>query len=576
MPGLGSFRLPATALRRATAAVPRNHSVLNGGAQVRTYASRQTTQRLAKTARLTLIFGASAAVIYYYPTITGFISGELTEEEKKAEESAKLKPSKAEIKVQSKVPQTTIDAIPKSWDEPGVYLWGLNTNKVADPTSKEAYIRVPKRLKHFDGQLLRDVKLRHDFGAAVTEKGDVVQWGKGFDEKEFNPTTTLTGKDITKITVSSDRVIALSKKGGVYSIPASKADLVAGKKDLEAESASTDGSWLSPIWPSSNSSSGLSFRTITPSGLARGESVVDISSGTDHCLFLTNKGRVFAAASSTSEFPANGQMGIPGLRWETRPAGPYYQAHEIKDLKGVEATQIATGDKHSLVLAKDGSVYGFGDNMFGQLGMVNPSGTTLTEKPVKIPTRTMYGRAVDPKFTTIAAGGNNSFFSTLSPNNHNITDMWAAGQGHLGSLGTGRWLHMTSTPGRVKGLSGLTEYSDAAGGIVPITASQMSIGTTHAAAVLQGAAAPDKGHDVVVWGGNEHFQLGTGKRTNLNAPTNIPPTDVPEDVVLLENQRMQVAPRRTVTVGGKKGRKVTLTQKIECGEYVSALYSTPA
>ncbi|KAL2891534.1 Protein FMP25 mitochondrial [Ceratocystis lukuohia] len=579
MPSLGAFRIPSAALRRATIAGSHGPVIPGNASQARCYASRRTTQRLAKTARGALAFGTAAAIVYYYPTIARAISGEPTEEDQKKLDRSRVKPTKAKLASQTLVSQTDLNAIPKSWDVPGLYVWGLNASKVADPNSQETYVRVPRRIKYFDGQLLRDVKLRHNFGAAVTERGDIVQWGKGFDKEKFEPTTTLKGKNIVKIAVSSDRIIALAANGGVYSLPASKTDLIADQRDLEAEAqknTNSSGSWLPSFWSSSSASPGLAFRTITPAKLARGEKVTDISSGTDHCLLLTSAGRVFSAASSTSKFPAHGQLGVPGLTWDNRPSGPYYQSHEVPSLKDVHVVQIATGDRHSIVLDKDGQSFGFGDNMFGQLGMPNPSGTTQMDKPVKISSHPMYGRSADAKLGKIAAGGNNTFFAAANPGLPESVDVWAAGQGHLGSLGTGHWLHMTSIPSKMRALSGLTEFSDTTGALVPIRVGKLSVGATHSAAILDGAS-PQAGRDILVWGGNEHYQLGTGKRANLSAPSNIPPpSDGAEGTQVAESQRLQAAPQRTVMLDGKKRHKVSLKQDIECGEYITALYSTPS
>ena len=79
---------------------------------------------------------------------------------------------------------------------PGVYIWGSNSYGVVDPESKETIIKEPRRFRYFDGQILRDIKLNETSGAAVTEKGDLVQWGKGFSKIDFQPTPTLTGKKI--------------------------------------------------------------------------------------------------------------------------------------------------------------------------------------------------------------------------------------------------------------------------------------------------------------------------------------------------------------------------------------------
>lgn len=112
----------------------------------------------------------------------------------------------------------------KSWENPGVYAWGSNVGKVVAPESKETVVKTPRRITYFDGQLLRDMKLDQEFGAAVTEKGDLVQWGTGYLPEDPRPAVTLKGKDITKLAISRDRVLALSSGGSVYSVPVARSD----------------------------------------------------------------------------------------------------------------------------------------------------------------------------------------------------------------------------------------------------------------------------------------------------------------------------------------------------------------
>ncbi|KAM3426581.1 hypothetical protein MY4824_009909 [Beauveria thailandica] len=142
-----------------------------------------------------------------------------------------------------------------------------------------------------------------------------------------------------------------------------------------------------------------------------GEHVTDVRSGLEHALILTSKGRVFAAASSASSYPSKGQMGIPGLSWETRPAGPYDQPQEIKELSGNQITQIAAGDHHSAVLDKTGRIFAFGDNTFGQLGFAS-DGEPVNYTPDTIAVNQLYAKSgLVANVTSIAAGGVNTYFT---------------------------------------------------------------------------------------------------------------------------------------------------------------------
>ncbi|PHH85935.1 hypothetical protein CDD83_10974 [Cordyceps sp. RAO-2017] len=357
-----------TALRRATRAgcsIPRCASAPpRQWARLASDSARQPApgRRGGKAVGFAAVFAVAAAGAYYYSEFRGQAE---SEPEKGGPAKAEFEFEKPRKRPVSKEDNRELISsqhlqVKSSWEHPGVYAWGSNAGKVIDPDSDDKYVKFPRRIAHFNDQLLRGLKLTQYFGAAIAENGDLVQWGTGFSKTDPRPQTTLKGKDLVRLEVSEDRVIALSRGGVVYSIPSSRDDQVNGVKRERETSA-----WS--LW-SSGGKEAVSFRTLTPTSLRRGERVTDISSGLEHCLMLTNKGRVFSAASSTTSFPSKGQMGIPTLEWDRRPEGPYDQAHEIMDLRGFEVTQIATGDFHSVVLDKAGRLFSFGENIFGQLG----------------------------------------------------------------------------------------------------------------------------------------------------------------------------------------------------------------
>ncbi|KAL2866963.1 uncharacterized protein BJX67DRAFT_372153 [Aspergillus lucknowensis] len=458
----------------------------------------------------------------------------------------------------------------RSLKSPGVYIWGTNEYRVVDPESKDSVVKTPRRLSYFDGQVLRSLKLGETSGAAITAEGDLVQWGKGYSDTDFKPTNTLTGKNLTSLSMSHDRILALSSDGTVYSLPISRRDQMSGKKSEEK-------SWF-PFW---TGKAGLSYRMIQPS-LKLGEKVTAISGGLEHVLLLTNSGRVFSAAASTENFPSSGQLGIPGLTWATRPKGPVDTCHEIKTPQGSKILQIATGDYHSLLLTTDRDVVAFGDNSFGQLGMQFDPSLPSNDNPTVVPIKDLYrGETRVPQVTGIAAGGANSFFTVdlrQADPTENIkgvgkitSDVWTCGRGIWGALGNGKWTHLQDRPTKLKALSGLVEYDETTKTLSPIRLSNISVGTTHVSAILSNQTHldhrssssldrnDDVGLDVVWWGGNEHFQLGTGKRSNLSKPShiNVPPDAASEAG---EGARLQIMPIHRATVGN---RNINIRQQVE-------------
>ena len=469
--------------------------------------------------------------------------------------------------------------VKRSWENPGVYAWGSNTGRVVAPDSEETFIKSPRRMTFFDGQILRDLKLDVNFGAAISENGDLYQWGAAYASDIKGPVKTLKGKNLKSLAISKDRILALSSSGAVYSIPVSREDQLSGPKLRES-------SWL-PFW---SSFTDVSCRLIKPE---RGysEKIVKIAAGLEHALLQTSSGRVFSVAASSTAYPSKGQLGIPGLTWENRPPGALDQPHELTTLRGFNITSIAAGDLHSLVLDSEGRVFAFGDNSTGQLGQELNSEIPFVDAPSLLALNRLYaGSAQLPIVTSIAAGGLNSAFMISAtqlakpgePSTGKVTaDTWMCGQGIVGQLGTGRWLHVQGTPVKIKSLSGLFEYDETTRKVIPIFLSSLNIGSNHSAAVLDNVTYVDAnarssendtnwGADVLWWGGNEYYQLGTGKRNNTATPTYIGPLDGSGSGEKRDAHRFHLTPSKRVNLDG---RNVSVEQRIECGRYVTAVYS---
>lgn len=484
--------------------------------------------------------------------------------------------------------------VKKSWENPGVYAWGSNSGRVVAPDSQDKYVKTPRRIPFFDGLLLRDLKLDRTFGAAINEAGDLLQWGAAYSADNFGPQVTLKGRNLTSLAISRDRVIALDADGAVYSVPVSQEDQVNGPKQSES-------SWL-PFWTSKPD---ISYRKLEPKNLAWGEKVTSIAGGLEHVLLLTSKGRLFSAAAGSQDFPTKGQLGVPGLTWVTRPEGAYDQCHEITTLRGFDIAKIAAGDFHSLAADRDGRLFAFGDNSLGQLGFEHNPESSVVDAPSLLPVQKLYaGSAQSPVVTSVAAGGANSYFTVDATKiaaqggggggeeagarrglGRVTADTWACGHGIWGGLGNGRWTHVQGTPVKVGTLSGLFEWDERAGRAAPIRLARLSVGAAHAAAVMANvthvaASAADRGSahdtnwgaDVVFWGSNEFYQLGTGRRNNANSPIYIRPLDMAAErkVRGKEEHRFQITPMHTVKLGG---RRVRFEQRVECGRSVTAVYS---
>lgn len=98
--------------------------------------------------------------------------------------------------------------------------------------------------------------------AAVDEKGDVLQWGLGFDTSPegANPSKTLKHHNIVKLEATKDKLFALSKKGEVFVVPSALE-----KQQVNAEARRESGWWA--VWQSRDPGTDLEkLRTDSPLG----------------------------------------------------------------------------------------------------------------------------------------------------------------------------------------------------------------------------------------------------------------------------------------------------------------------
>ncbi|KAF3157088.1 hypothetical protein TWF569_003995 [Orbilia oligospora] len=466
------------------------------------------------------------------------------------------------------------EPVTRFWERPGVFLWGSNSGRVASPDSDETFVKAPRRVPFFDGYVLRDLQLSHDMGVAVLENGDLVQWGKGYTPECRIPVVTFEGKDIVKAGLSEDRIVALSSSGKVYSIPFSK-------EEQELFAKPTESSGL-PFWKSTSESK-TSYRDLTPAK----EKIVDIAVGHEHTVMLTSRGKVFTAACASYNFPSKGQLGIPGMSWESKPK-PYDTPQEVKDLDKFQITQIAAGNYHSVAADKEGKIFVWGDNTKGQLGLDFTEDST--PKPKLIPRRAFYkGDGIKTKLQQIFAGGYNTYFTmeTHTPNEDfnkpavQTYDVFACGHGLHGSLGTGFYAHAQAAPQKVKSISGLTEYSEKKAGLVPINTSYLTVGGSHTAVVMSnqqniGASDAEFGNDILFFGGNEFYQLGNGKRANQNVPAYISPIDSGSGKK--SDDRFQVIPGKKIKFldQNSKSRSVKIEQRVVAGRGLTGCYAKTA
>ena len=152
--------------------------------------------------------------------------------------------------------------------------------------------------------------------------------------------------------------------------------------------------------------------------LPPGVSVVAVSAGHDFTLALDTDGRVWAWGDNSA-----GQLGN-GLFEEKQPTpGQVLEEQSGLPLNGVIA--VSAGARHSLALRADGTVWAWGQNTHGQIGI----GTFGTQQKTAIQVPGLGG------VTAISAGGFHSV--ALETGGAEAGSLWTWGQNTYGGLGDG-------------------------------------------------------------------------------------------------------------------------------------------
>jgi len=208
--------------------------------------------------------------------------------------------------------------------------------------------------------------------------------------------------------------------------------------------------------------------------IGAGNQVVQVDGGFDHSLAVMSDGSVWGWGANFS-----GELG-PGLG--SRPLTPV----RIQGLTGV-FTQVAAGNRFSLALRSDGTVWAWGDNLRGELGR----GTVTSQEAT--PARV----AVLNHVTRISAGGGFG----LALRSDGIVFAWGANE--LGQLGTGTTADRP-VPAKIAGLSQVTGISAGWDSAAATEASSTSAVTS-----------------VWTWGANNEGQLGDGTQAGHTTPERI-------------------------------------------------------
>lgn len=205
--------------------------------------------------------------------------------------------------------------------------------------------------------------------------------------------------------------------------------------------------------------------------------VIDIVCGQDHSLFLTQRGHVYSCGLNT-----DGQLGLGHYECVSRP-------ERVRgDIENEQIIQIASKGDCVLAINKSGDVFGWGNNEYRQLGMINqssdPSSTLQCAQPRHL--RFRDGSTLT-KMKSIGAGG--SFCSAV--NDQGQLFMWG-----FGLLGFGPKHTSIEIPRQMPmALFGENEFNS-------------NVKIDHVSCGLLSTAAITNNGELFLWGKNRYGALG--------------------------------------------------------------------
>jgi len=227
--------------------------------------------------------------------------------------------------------------------------------------------------------------------------------------------------------------------------------------------------------------------------------VVDVVSGTTHSLALVDDGTVWSWGSNTF-----GELGIGidilGSNIPVPVLDPNEPTMYLKDV-----TSIASSWSHNLALKNGGTVWSWGSNWYGQLG--NGQSQSLERTPVQV-TDVSDGTGFLTNVAAVAAGDLHSLALK------NDGTVWAWGEGLSGQLGVAPPDSVQTSPTQVKDPNDITGNLT---GIIAIAAG----GSFNVALKSDG--------QVYAWGASSYGRLGRGDNGYLLADYEPHPVIDPPD-----------------------------------------------
>lgn len=267
-----------------------------------------------------------------------------------------------------------------------VFSWGYNgVGQLGDGVGSDHSVPSPVDASGvLAGKTIIAIACGDDHSLALDSGGNVYGWGRNYygqlgegtridrlSPVAVNAAGVLAGKTIVAISAGHTHSLALASDGTLYAWGYNQSGQLGNGTGADSDL---------PV-------------AVNMSGVLDGKTVKAIAAGGDHNLVLTTDGRVYGWGRNDY-----GQLGDDSNAPSDFPVAVYTSGPMLN--KTIVA--IASGHSHSLALAANGQLFGWGNNTAGQLG---DGGTSNSPAPVAT---NLSGALAGHGIGFIACGGNHS------------------------------------------------------------------------------------------------------------------------------------------------------------------------
>jgi alpha-tubulin suppressor-like RCC1 family protein len=423
-----------------------------------------------------------------------------------------------------------------------LWAWGKNQNgQLGDNTTDYKYSPTQigtdnKWIKVFAG---------FNFSLAIKSDGTLWAWGlndsgqlgDGTDVDRHTPTRIGTATNWVSIAAGMYHSIALRSDGTLWTWGLNNSGQLGDgtyNNRYSPTQIGTERNWTEIVGTGSSSIALKSNGTLwglgsdyglTPSQIGTDNNWVTISGRIVHCVAVKSDGSLWTWGNNF-----HGQIGDGTDNNQSSPV--------LINTLNEGWVNVSMGDWHTLALRADGTLWAWGNNEYGQLGIGVSGSGEYSACPIQV--------GIDNDWISISSGGSHSI--AIKSNG----TLWAWGLNTVGQLGDGSWA-AKSSPTQIG-----TDNTWAC----------ISAGADHSLAIKTNGT-------LWAWGWNNGYQLGDGTTTSRNTPIQIGSSSLWVSVSAGFSHSLGL--RSNGSVWGW-GQRVTITgnQRTTPGQVISGSYTSIA